>query len=108
MVGARRSRRLSLAVGLLLTAVVLVLPLQTALAQDYSFTVDSNISSVYVQEDGSVDIVYDITYTNDPGAHVIDIADIGLPNDYYDLSSATATIDGKPVVGIYKSEWLDT
>ncbi len=108
MVGARRSRRLSLAAGLLLTAVVLVLPLQTALAQDYSFTVDSNVSSVYVQEDGSVDIVYDITYTNDPGAHVIDIADIGLPNDYYDLSSATATIDGKPVVGIYKSEWLDT
>jgi hypothetical protein len=104
MVGARQRRLL----GLLLTTVILILSPQTALAQDYSFTVDSNFSSVYVQEDGSVDIIYDITYTNDPGAHVIDIVDIGLPNDYYDLSSAQASIDGKPVTGIYKSEWLDT
>jgi hypothetical protein len=108
MVGHRPSRLLSLTVAIFLAALILVLPLQTALAQDYSFTVDSNVSSVYIQEDGSVDIVYDITYTNDPGAHVIDIVDIGLPNDYYDLSSATATIDGQPVTGIYKSEWLDT
>ena len=108
MVGKGRSRVLSLAVGLLLTAVMLVLPLQTALAQDYSFTVDSNLISVYIQEDSSVDIVYDITFTIDPGAHVGDIVDIGLPNDYYDLDSATATIDGKPVAGIYESEWLDT
>jgi hypothetical protein len=108
MVGRRPSRFARLTVGLFLTALILLLPAQTALAQDYSFTVDSNHSSVYVKEDGSVDIVYDITYTCDPGAHVIDIVDIGLPNDYYDLSSATATIDGKPVVGIYKSEWLDT
>ncbi len=108
MVGQRPSRFARLAVGLFLTALIFLVPVQTALAQDYSFTVDSNFSSVYVQEDGSVDIVYDVTYTCDPGAHVIDIVDIGLPNDYYDLSSATATIDGKPVTGIYKSEWLDT
>jgi hypothetical protein len=108
MVGQRRSRFARLAVGLFLAALILLLPVQTALAQDYSFTVDSNFSSVYVQEDGSIDIVYDVTYTCDSGAHVIDIVDIGLPNNYYDLSSATATIDGKPVTGIYKSEWLDT
>ncbi len=108
MVGHRRSRTVRLAAALALAAVALVLPFQSALAQDYSFTVDSNISSVYVEQDGSVDIVYDITFTNDPGAHVIDIVDVGLPNDYYDLSSAQATIDGQPVVGIYKSEWLDT
>jgi hypothetical protein len=108
MVGHRRSRLLSLAAALCLAALVLVVPVYTALAQDYSFEVDSNVSSVYIQEDGSIDIVYDITYTSDPGAHIIDIVDIGLPNDYYDLSSATATIDGQPVSGIYKSEWLDT
>ncbi len=108
MVGIGRSRALRLAAGLILTALVLTVPFQAALAQDYSFTVNSNISAVYIQEDGSADIVYDVTYTNDPGAHVIDIADIGLPNDYYDLSTAKATIDGKPVTGIYKSEWLKT
>ncbi len=108
MVGLRRSPARRLAVGLLLAALVLVVPLQAALAQDYRFRVDSNISSVYVQEDGSIDIVYDITFTNDPGAHVIDIVDIGLPNNHYDLSSAKASIDGQPVTGIYKSEWLDT
>lgn len=108
MVGVRRSLVQRLAVGLLLVALVLILPLGTAQAQDYSFTVDRMHVQVYIQEDSSLDIVYDITYTNDPGAHVIDIADVGLPNDYYDLSSATATINGQPVSGIYESEWLDT
>jgi len=108
MVGVRRSRILRLAVGLFLAGLILILPLGTVLAQDYSFTVDRMHVQVYIQEDSSVDIVYDITYTNDPGAHVIDIADVGLPNDYYDLSSATATINGQSVSGIYESEWLDT
>jgi hypothetical protein len=108
MVGIRRSIGLRLAAASILAALLLIVPLQSALAQDYSFTVDSNISSVYIMEDGSINIVYDVTYTCDPGAHVIDIVDIGMPNDYYDLSSAKATIDGKPVTGIYKSEWLDT
>jgi len=108
MVGSRSSLIRGLAVACCVAALILMLPPYSALAQDYSFSVDSNISSVYVQEDGSVDIVYDIAFTNDPGAHVIDIVDIGLPNDSYDLSSAQATIDGQPVVGIYKSEWLDT
>jgi hypothetical protein len=108
MVGLRRSLTRGLAVVCCVAALILMLTPYSVLAQDYSFSVDSNISSVYVQEDGSVDIVYDITYTNDPGAHVIDIVDIGLPNDSYDLSSARASIDGQPVIGIYKSEWLDT
>ncbi len=108
MVGERRSLVQRLAVGLLLVVLILILPLGTAQAQDYSFTVDRMHVQVYIQEDSSIDIVYDITYTNDPGAHVIDIADVGLPNDYYDLSSATATINGQPVSGIYESEWLDT
>ena len=108
MVGIGRSRVFKLAVALSLAAVTLAVLFGAALAQDYSFQVNSNLVSVYVQEDSSLDIVYDITFTNDPGAHIIDIVDIGLPNDYYDLSSARATIDGNPVSGIYKSEWLDT
>jgi hypothetical protein len=108
MVRPKRSLTRALAVALCLSALILMLSPHSVLAQDYSFSVNSNLVSVYIQEDGSVDIVYDIKFTNDPGAHVIDIVDIGMPNDYYDLSSAKATIDGKPVTGIYKSEWLKT
>jgi hypothetical protein len=108
MVGVRRSYLLRLTAGLLLASLLLGLFGAVAQAQDYGFSVDQNFVSVYIQEDSSVDIVYDITFTCDPGAHPIDIVDVGLPNDYYDLSSAKATIDGQPVSGIYESEWLDT
>jgi hypothetical protein len=108
MVRLRRSLTRAWAVTFFLAALILILPPDSVLAQDYSFSVPSSLVSVYIQEDSSVHIVYDVTFTCDPGAHVIDIVDIGMPNDYYDLSSATATIDGQPVTGIYKSEWLDT
>ncbi len=108
MVRVKRSRSLRLAIGSLLAVLVLLLPGGVAFGQDYSFTVDRMYVQVYIQEDSSVDIVYDITFTNDPGAHVIDIVDVGLPNDYYDLSSARATINGQPVTRIARSEWLDT
>jgi hypothetical protein len=104
----KRSQPLRLLAGLLLAGLLLGLFGAVAQAQDYGFSMDQNFVSVYIQEDSSVDIVYDMTFTCDPGAHPIDIVDVGLPNDYYDLSSATATIDGQPVSGIYKSEWLDT
>ena len=76
MVGIGRSRVFKLAVALSLAAVTLAVLFGAALAQDYSFQVNSNLVSVYVQEDSSLDIVYDITFTNDPGAHIIDIVDI--------------------------------
>lgn len=108
MVGIRRSRLLATAIGLLLASLLLFQPFQIAHAQDYRFSVDSNFVWAYIEEDGSTDIVYDITYTCDPGAHPIDIVDIGLPNDSYDLSTARATIDGQPVTDIRKSEWVET
>ncbi len=108
MVGIKRSRLLATTIGLVLASLLLLFPGGIANAQEYRFSVDTESVWVYVQEDGSADIVYEVTYTCDPGAHPIDIADIGLPNDYYDLSTARATINGQSVSGIYKSEWLDT
>jgi hypothetical protein len=107
MAGLKRSRILRLTAALLLAGLLLALPGPIARAQDYGFTVDRNLAWVYIQEDGSVDIVYRITFTCDSGAHPIDIVDIGLPNQYYDLTTATATIDDLPVASIRKSEWLD-
>jgi hypothetical protein len=108
MVRARHQRLVRLLTGLFLASLLFVFPGGIAQAQDYRFSMDSNLVWVYIEEDASINIIYDITYTCDPGAHPIDIVDIGLPNDYYDLSSATATINDQPVTGIYKSEWLDT
>jgi len=107
MVGVKRSRFLRLIAGLLLAGLLLIFPGGIAQAQDYGFSVDNNLVSVYIQEDSSTYIVYDVTFTCDPGARPIDIVDVGLPNDHYDLSSAAATIDGQPVSAIRRSEWLD-
>lgn len=83
-------------------------------AQDYSFSLDQNISRAVVQRDGSADIEYLLTFTNSPGAHAIDIVDIGLPNSTYNLGSARAWFspgDGSgtrvPLDDIRKSEYVD-
>ena len=109
--------------GLAVIALALCLALTGALAgtlpgvsaQDWGFTLDRNISHVVVNEDGSADIEYWMTFTCDDGAHPIDIVDIGMPNDSYDLGSARAWfspgIGGgvqTAVDGIYPSEWLST
>ncbi len=86
----------------------------TASAQSYKFSVDRNISHVYVNADGSADIEYILTFTCAQFAHAIDIVDIGLPNNTYDLKSAQASFS--PGVGegqrvalsrIYQSEMVD-
>ena len=76
--------------GVLVMCVVLVGTTPRALAQDYSFSLDRNISHVIVNRDGSIDVEYWLTFTCDPGAHPIDIVDVGLPKRGYDLSSAQA------------------
>ena len=77
-------------------------------AQTYYFSVPSNSSDIYINQDGSVTVAYAITFANDSGASPIDVVDIGLPNDYYDLSTAQAWIDNTPITEIYKSTYIDT
>jgi len=85
-----------------------------AWAQGYRFTLDRSISHVIINRDGSADIEYWLTYTCDQGAHVIDIVDVGMPNQTYDLSTAQAwyspgTGGGKeaPVTEIKKNTQVD-
>jgi hypothetical protein len=77
-------------------------------AQTYYFSVPSNTSDVYINQDGSVTISYAITFANDSGASPIDVVDIGLPNDYYDISTAKAWIGSTPITEIYKSTYVET
>jgi hypothetical protein len=89
---------------------VLTLSLLLALAgcggstPNYSFTVEQNISHVYINRDGSIDIEYHITFDNlgDP----IDVVDIGLPHDGYRLDTATADVNSFPVTDIRRSGYI--
>lgn len=76
-------------------------------AQDYSFSVPEMQMFVEVNPDAAVAITYYITFSNNPGAHAIDVVDVGLPHRDYDLSTMSATIDGQACGGISKSEYVD-
>lgn len=73
------------------------------LAQDYRFNLQENRSNLYINSDGTVQIVYDLTFYCDPGADPIDVVDVGMPNDSYDLNEVQAWIDGTPLSRISDS-----
>jgi hypothetical protein len=96
---------------LFLAAVVLAvwafLPSSSA-AESYFFSVPSNYSDVYVNQDGSITIMYAITFANNFAAPPIEVVDIGLPTDRYNISTAKATIDNAPLVDIRPSTYIKT
>jgi hypothetical protein len=63
-------------------------------AQSYSFSLDQNTVNVYWNEDGTMALDYLLVFSNDPGAHVIDYVDLGMPNGNYDWNSISADVDG--------------
>lgn len=70
----------------------------------YQFEVLSNSSTLDIKEDSSVMIAYSIKFKN--YGQPIDIVDIGLPDENYDLKSATAFINNDQVKDIRISEVL--
>lgn len=94
---------------ILITLLTLLLaPLQSALAQSYSFYVPEMRMQVYVQPDASVRIIYDITFENTNYGHAIDIVDIGTPHEDYDISNMKASVDGVSLSTIRTSTYIDT
>ncbi|MBN1487323.1 MAG: phage holin family protein [Anaerolineae bacterium] len=73
-------------------------------AQSYSFAVPELKMQIYVQPDSSVEIVYDITFEN--YGSEIDIVDIGMPHDDYNILYMQASINGRTLTGIYDSEYV--
>lgn len=66
-------------------------------AQSYSFRLDREVVNVYWNADGTMSLDYQFTFTNQPGAHVIDFVDVGLPNDNYNYNTINADVNGNPV-----------
>ena len=100
------NKRMIVGALIVLVVVLSVGEWTTALAQDLSFSLDKNISHVYINKDGSADIEYELAFTCDLGADAIDIVDVGMPNESYELSTAVATINGRPVSKIAVSEYV--
>lgn len=92
---------------LILLGLLLILLVQPAIAQNYLFEITQSTVDVYVNQDATVTIDYTYVFQNSPSASPIDIIDIGMPTNNYDLGSISATIDGQPVERIAESTLVD-
>lgn len=78
----------------------------TVSAQTYKFSLDEETVHVYWNADGTLSIDYVFVFTNDPGASPIDVVDVGLPNNNYDINNISADIDGQPITDISISPYV--
>lgn len=97
-------RHSSFSLAVITAVAILVAP---AAAQNYSFGVPEMEMQVEVRPDASVRVIYDITFRNNPGAHPIDVVDIGVPTADYDRDSVRASINGQRLTDIRRSEFVD-
>lgn len=91
-------------IALMIIIFLLAIPHPT-LAQSYYFVLETMTVEVYWNEDGTQSLDYTMVFQNDPSGHAIEFVDLGLPTSSFDAGSITATIDGKPVDYISKSEF---
>jgi hypothetical protein len=76
-------------------------------AQDYRFSLDQEYVEVWINWDGSVTLEYWFTFTCDPGAHPIDVVDVGLPTRDYRVSDVRGDVGGQPISYAEESEYVD-
>lgn len=84
--------------------IILLLP-SSALAQTYFFSLDRLQVDVFLNNDGTIDLLYRFTFSNNPVASPIDFVDVGLPDKHFDESRITAEVDGQPVAYISSDEY---
>jgi hypothetical protein len=99
-------KSVALAALMLVVALTLTILSPVVQAQDYRFNLAENRVHLYINGDGTVQIVYDLTFVNDPSAHPIDVVDVGMPNSTYNLSEIQASINGVPLAGISNSPYV--
>ena len=92
---------------LMLLAGLLLTPGAVA-AQNYSFSVPAMRMQVLLQADGTARVIYDIAFRNSAGGHPIDIVDIGMPHDDYNIGNMRASINGVSLSNIRPSTYIDT
>lgn len=78
----------------------------SAAAQDYLFSVPRLVLDVQIQQEGSAVLNYDIEFQNSSSGRPIDIVDIGLPHEEYEISTMQAAIDEVNFTDIRRSEYI--
>ncbi len=75
----------------------------------YGFEMSYIYTDIYILEDGSIDIYYEMEFNCLSGYQPIDVIDVGFPNDHYQLSSVTAKLNGTEIDSsrIKKSEYVE-
>ena len=95
------SRRLLISI---LALLILLSRPASAFAQEYLFAVDKETVDVFWNVDGSSSLEYTFAFTNQPSAHPIDYVDVGMPTSSFDMSTASADVNGTPV-GVSQSDY---
>ncbi len=84
-------------ITIILVIVVAALLTIQASAQSYFFSLDKEIANVYWNSDGTMALDYVLTFTTQPGGHIIDFVDVGMPNESFDFNTIRADINGHPL-----------
>ncbi len=90
-------------------AAAFLLPASAVLAQsDYYFSVPRERVDASWESDGTLTLDYEIVFQNGDSAHPIDVVDLGLPNENYNPSNITASLNGRPASYIqWQSDYID-
>ncbi len=91
---------------LLVAFVFLLAPAGTARAQTYSFTLDREEVDVWINRDGTLRLAYAFTFSCDSWAIPIDVVDVGLPGEDYDLADIRAEVGGETTFIIEPSPYV--
>ena len=86
----------------LLLLIVLLIP-SSALAQSYYFRLDIETVHVFWEADGTLDLIYEFVFINQPEGHAIEYVDVGLPNSQYSDSNISADVNGQSLSYISSS-----
>ena len=63
----------------------------------YGFEMPYIYTEIFILEDGSIDIYYEMEFYCLSGYQPIDVIDVGFPNNHYQLSSVTAKLNGTEI-----------
>ncbi len=90
----------------LAVTLLLALMVSPAWAQIFTFVLAENNVDLYINQDGTVRIVYDLTIVTNLDSPAVYVFDIGLPNNTYRLSEIQASIDGTPLTDLSDSPYV--
>jgi hypothetical protein len=96
-------RALTAALAVTLLLALMVSPVW---AQIFTFVLAENNVDLYINEDGTVRIVYDMTIVTNLDSPAVYVFDIGLPNNTYRLSEIQASMDGTPLTDLSDSPYV--